>query len=192
MPDLHCHFAGDCDHGDIAIAFARKELPALPAPFAKFGLATHAHHRLSSLHQQTTQVSPSAMTYADPLVFVVSTALAPRVKSEVSHQLFRTSKAAHIADNRQQGKGVDLANAQHLHAAQHQRLLAHLLANHAQQTLAPRSLVGDVAEIAGKQHQLQRRPFALIALIENPLLGSLQMQPPAARPDAELVEIPFE
>jgi hypothetical protein len=186
MPELDQKLAGYGDNSGIAIAFAGKEFPA---PFSQSGIPAHAHDRVRTLNEKVAHVATATLSDAEFDELSLPAFTLSRIEANVGHQLFGPVKASNVSDYREQGKGVDLADPEQSHAAQHQGLGANLLADELKEAVSLVSLGVKVLEVSSEQFLLQRRP---IALCKDPFLGSFALKTPAAQTDGKLVEVAFK
>ena len=88
--------------------------------------------------------TPSLMVLARPALALAG------VESDVGHEFFGPLEAAHVANNGQQREGIDEAHAEHLQAAQHHGLRAHLGSDEPVEALAALFAGIQIAEVLGK------------------------------------------
>jgi hypothetical protein len=108
VPDLHEQFARDGGHGDVALAFAQKKLPA---PLAQGCFLAGAQDGLCSLDEPVADVATASSAYAETDVFALSAAALPGVEPDVGDEIFGAGEALDVSDDRHQGKGADQAEA---------------------------------------------------------------------------------
>jgi hypothetical protein len=95
---LNQQLAGDGGHGDVALAFAGKQLPA---PFAQVAVPAHPQHGVSSLDEEAAHVAPAALPDAQLDVFAAPALSLARVESDVGDEFGGCFKAPDVADETQ-------------------------------------------------------------------------------------------
>ena len=170
VPDLDQELAGNGGNGDVAVAFSGEEFPA---PLAQGRGAAHAQNGLSPLDEEMAEVPTASFAHAEFDVLTRPTLALAGVEPNVGDEFFGALEAAYVPDDGQQRKGADQTHAEHVHAAQHQGLRAHLGSDEPVEALAALFADIQIAEVLGKDLPLHGRP---VPLFEHPLPGALQLE----------------
>jgi hypothetical protein len=183
VPDLDQQLAGNGGNGNVAVAFSGEEFPA---PLAESCGAAHAQNGLSPLDEEMADVATASFAHAEFEVLARSALSLAGVEPDVGDEFFGPLEAAHVANNGQEGKGVDKAYAEYFQAAQHHGLCAHFESDEPVETLAALFAEIEIAEVLGKDLPLHGRP---VSLFEDPLTGALQLELTLGKADGVAVEL---
>ncbi len=160
VPDLDDEFAGDGGDGDVAVAFAGEESPA---PFAEVAVAAFVHDALGPLDEELAQVAAAAFADAQADVLVFAALALAGVEPDVGDEALGAVEAPDVADDGQEGEGVDDSDAEHFHAAHHGGVVAHCLADELVEAFAACAGLLDGTEVFVEEAVLQGCPLPLFA-----------------------------
>ena len=110
VPDLDEHLAGQCADDEV-VGLALELLavrPAVDGSLAEF------HGLLGTFDEEALEVAPPVVAHGAAALALAALADA-RVEADVGDELAGGGEAADVADEGAEGKGVDRADAEHLH-----------------------------------------------------------------------------
>ena len=111
------------------------------------------------------------------------------IEPDVCSKPFGALKTSGIPDNREQSEGIDHADPEQFHAAQHQRFSADSFANHDSELIAACALVREFGKIVRERLALQ---FCPVTFFKNPVLGLRLMKPSITQSNSKLIEVTLE